>query len=182
MCAIMKSFFNYTVVLLLTIYLPACLSAQKQKPKKYTVSGKVTQTSSYCGGARPDEEMLLEAAKPKPYAAKVFYIRKGNENSMLKEIILKFETDLNGNFTIQLPQGIYSIIQSGQEKAFELSDYPSSEFMQVDGGCLKEWWRKPYYVLGILEKNIKGLKFNFHKRCFNNSDIPCIDYNGPMPP
>jgi hypothetical protein len=52
------------------------LLGQKQNMKEYTVSGKVTQSSAYCGGMRPSEEMLNELTKSKPYTGKIFYVKK----------------------------------------------------------------------------------------------------------
>ncbi|MCC6371738.1 MAG: hypothetical protein IT236_12085, partial [Bacteroidia bacterium] len=46
----------------------------------------------------------------------------------------------------------------------------------------KEWWSKAYFVLEIKDKNIDGLEFNFHHKCFIEGDVPCLNYTGPMPP
>ncbi len=154
----------------------------KKKVALFNISGKVTQTSTYCGGAEPSEEILAEYSKEKPYAGKTFYIRKGNINALNSKIILSFKADENGKFSFQLPPGIYSIIQEAQVKEIKAEDYNKKESLQTDVSCLKNWWFKPYYVLEIKDKDISGLHFKFHHPCFVSGDIPCIQYIGPMPP
>lgn len=159
--------------------------AQVTKSKKeivHTISGKVTQTSSYCGGAMPTEEILQEMSKPVPYAGKVFYVRKGSVNNIKMPIVLSFTVNAKGEFSIDLPPGQYCLIQKEQVKTLNMKNYKSTTDLQIDENCLKEWWAKPYYAFQITDKNITDLKFNFYHACFVNSDIPCIEYVGPMPP
>ena len=159
----------------------ASVSVPDQKIK-FKISGTVNVTTPYCGGAAPSEEIMENSRKPQPYNAKVFYVRKGNINSMKAEIILSFTTNTKGEFVIELPEGTYSIIQKEQTVAFKMKDYKMDKFHIAEESCLKEWWGKPYHVLDIKDKNIEGLIFTFHRQCFVTSDIPCIRYIGPMPP
>src|SRR4051812_11044433 len=108
----MKIRFAITLVILNSVF----LFGQTKHTALLTVSGKVTQTSSYCGGARPSEEMMEQYNKPKPYAGKIFYVRKGKENNK-KAVVLKFISDSAGNFSFQLPAGSYCIIQQEQLKS-----------------------------------------------------------------
>ena len=149
--------------------------------KKITVSGNVTQTYSYCGGARPSQDMLEQLAVPKPYPNKKFLVIKGDKNTAAHEIIVSFSADSAGNFSFQLPPGTYSILTDEQAKPVSAADY-KTQFITVDEQCLKDWWAKPYYLLEVGAANIKDLKFNFYHRCFIASDIPCLQYDGPMPP
>lgn len=156
--------------------------AETTKPKiKYVVSGEVTQSLQYCGGMRPSEEMLAERKTPRPYVNKKFHIRKGNKNSLASPVLLSFTADSNGYFSIDLPAGIYSIIQTEQVKKLDLNKYKSYH-IKVDEQCLKTWWAEPYYVLEIKNENITGLKFHFENRCFIEGDVPCRRYTGPLPP
>lgn len=151
------------------------------KQTKYIVSGKVTQTFTYCGGAMPTQEILDKLATPIPFPKKNFYIRKGNMNTEKAAIIMEFMTDENGNFSLQLAPGIYSIIQEAQAKPLNLKDY-LKENIKVDDDCLKAWWAKPYYLLEIKNDDITELNFTFHHPCFISGEIPCMRYTGPMPP
>lgn len=152
------------------------------KPVRVTVKGKLMQTNSYCGGARPTDEMLAEIQKPTPYAGKVFYVRKGKVNSKKAEVITSFTTDANGEFSFEITPGTYSIIQAKQLKALKPADLKTKGYQVVDAKCMKAWWTKPYYLLEVKTENITIPEWSIHHPCFVSGDIPCISYNGPMPP
>lgn len=158
-------------------------STEKSTPAvaKRTISGKVTQSSQYCGGAEPDPEILQQMNAKQKYAGKKFYIRKDTLNSSKKPIELSFTSDANGNFSFQLPPGTYMILLEEQIKEPDVKKY-NSPSQNVNEKCLTDWWKKPYYVLVIGDKDITGLDFHFYHRCFINTDIPCLSYIGPMPP
>lgn len=149
--------------------------------KTYTVTGSVTQTYSYCGGAAPPKELLDELATPVAYAGKKFYIRAGKTNSTKIKIIKSFTTNSAGEFSFRLSPGTYAIILEEQLHKIKAGSY-KKEYQEIDEKCLQQWWVKPYYVLEVRNKEISQLNFNFHRRCFISNDIPCIMYNGPMPP
>ncbi len=148
--------------------------------KEYSVSGKVEETRSYCGGAKPSPEILKRLQTPTPYAGKKFYIRKGNTNNINEKVILNFTVDSIGNFSFKLPSGIYSIVQEEQLTEIKASNF-KSKTIDVDEKCLTEWWQKPYYLLEVKNENISNLNFSFHKACFVPLDIPCLKYVGPSP-
>ena len=149
--------------------------------KTYTVSGKVTQTSRYCGGARPPEELVKKLAIPVAYPNKKFYIRQGKTNSINAKIIDSFVTGSTGSFSIQLSPGTYSMIVEEQVKEIKPGDY-TKKYEVADSKCLQDWWAKPYYLLEVKDSNIGQLNFVFNHRCYISSDIPCITYNGPLHP
>ena len=147
----------------------------------FTISGKVTQTSSYCGGAAPSPEMLEELARPVIYAGRKFSIRKGSINTLKEPVILSFKSDNKGLFSFQLPPGIYSVILEEQVKELNTAAYQKQN-ISADAACLKAWWKKPYYILEVKDKDINTLNFSFHHPCFIPFDIPCLQYTGPYPP
>jgi hypothetical protein len=153
--------------------------------KKVTVAGTITQTFSYCGGAAPPQFLLEEMATPKPFSKKKLVVIKGDTNTTAHQIILNFISDSLGNFSFQLEPGIYSVILEEQVSPPDVKKY-KTETQTIDESCYKKWWATPYYPLEIpaLDKpaTIKGLNFNFHHRCFISSDVPCLQYDGPMPP
>lgn len=150
--------------------------------KKISVNGKVFITTSYCGGMEPDPAELEKMSKPLPYGGKVFYIRKGNKNDLKSPIIMSFTVNSKGEFNIKLPLETYSIIQKEQVKKIKPNDLKLGKNYQISNDCLNEWWAKPYYLLELKENEVYDLEFNFHRRCFIESDIPCIGYFGPLPP
>ena len=82
--------------------------------KTYTVTGKVTQTYSYCGGAAPPKDLLDEMATPVAFPGKRFYIRPGVTNNSNVKIVKSFTTAEDGSFSIQLAPGIYAVIVEEQ--------------------------------------------------------------------
>ncbi len=154
-------------------------SLVRKSLKIYLISGKVTQTFPYCGGARPTKEILERLATPAVFANKKFYIRRGKINSTTAKIIKSFITDSSGGFSIQLQPGTYSIILEEQLYKIKEEHYKKPN-QRVDIKCLTKWWAKPYYLLKVENNNIADLKFNFQRRCFIDSDIPCIYYTGQL--
>ncbi len=177
-----KSYFIVILLMFLNMSFVACqVIHKKEKPlKTYKVSGKVTQTFAYCGGAAPSQELLDQLAKPVAYAGKKFFIRRGKTNSINAKMIKSFTSGKEGEFSFILSPGTYSIILEEQLNIIKAGDL-TKEFIEVDEKCLKEWWTKPYYLLEVKNKQITDLNFNFFKRCFFSNDIPCSTYNGPQP-
>ncbi len=147
----------------------------------YIISGKVTQTTSYCGGAAPPQELLDRLATPIAYPDKKLYIRKGRTNNIKSNILKTIITDSAGEFSIRLAAGTYVIIQEEQLQEIKAADY-KKEYLQVDEKCLQEWWTKPYYLLEVKKENITNLHFNIQHDCFMETDVPCITYTGPQRP
>lgn len=150
-----------------------------------TISGSIMQTFSYCGGAAPPQFLLEQLAEPKPYSGKKLHVIKGDSNTEGRKIILSFTSDTAGKFSFQLEPGTYSIILDEQFSAPDAKKY-KTQLQNIDEDCYKKWWVKPYYLLEVPATSkpttIKGLNFNFHHRCFISSDVPCLRYEGPMPP
>lgn len=166
----------------ISLFITLSCAGQAKKINYYSVSGYVSLTGSYCGGAAPSEEMLEALSKPYAYIGKVFYVRKGKTNDLKQPIILKFKTDSSGKFSFKLPPGNYCIIQEEQKNSFGKMKYPKASNITVDKTCLFDWWKKPYYILEIKDKAITGLDFKFTKRCFIPGDVPCLTFTGPFPP
>lgn len=178
------------VIIIFTFLFSLSCSGQKKgsnktggvKPVRVTVTGKLMQTNSYCGGIQPSQEILNDLQKPTPYTGKVFYVRKGKVNSTKAEVITSFTVDAKGEFSFQITPGTYSIIQEKQLKPLTRTDLKSTETIQVDSKCMKAWWIKPYYLLEVKTTNIVIPDWSIHHPCFVSGDIPCISYTGPMPP
>ena len=149
--------------------------------KTFTVTGKVTQTFSYCGGAVPPKQVLDKLKAPVAYPEKKFYIRAGSLNNIENKILESFVTDSSGEFSVQLAPGIYSIILEEQLNRIRISDYVTKN-QKADEECLHEWWSRPYYLLEVKDENINQLNFTFHHVCFVSADIPCLQYTGPALP
>jgi hypothetical protein len=158
---------------------------QKKKTTKYLISGLITSTSSYCGGARPSDEMLADIATPRPFPSKTIYIKKGEVNSQKKKIVLVLTTDTNGRFQAKLPLGKYLIVDENKKdlkyynQLLKKYKVETTNFEAVDTVCLKKWYSKPDYVLKIDTAGVINININYHKECYN---LPCTQFRGPYPP
>lgn len=157
----------------------------KKKVKKISVSGMVTGTSSYCGGARPPEFLLEQLRTPSPRPTKKIYIKKGEVNSFNSKVLLELMTDTAGKFRTRLPPGKYLIVDEDKKdmtyynKLLKEHKNKTQNYEAVDTVCLKEWYLKPDYIFEVKNTEVKNISVNYHKVCFN---LPCTYYRGPYPP
>ncbi len=154
--------------------------------KSYQVSGTITYTSNYCGGARPPETLLEQMATPTPYPGKVLHIRKGNTNDLSSLIIKTIVTDSLGKFSLSVEPGNYCIIDDYRKDAsfVDLMLHPADDsYLKVeDPGCLKEWLNICLCSITVTDQNIQDIQINIHRACFRPEGVPCINYTGPLPP
>lgn len=163
---------------------PGGASRSKAKTAgRRTISGKVVQTSDYCGGANPSEEILEFLRKEKPFPNKEVFVRAGNVNA-IKQTILKFTTDAEGNFKISLPPGDYCFIDDSKKDALRVPDFtkenqnlaPSQQYHLTSEECLKQWWETCDKTLKVEKKDLKGVVIKYHRAC----NPPCV-VGGPKP-
>jgi hypothetical protein len=156
----------------------------KKKLKKISVSGTVTSTSNYCGGARPSDEMIAQLATPRPKPNAKIYIKSGEVNSFESKVIRVLKTDANGNFHTKLLPGKYLIVDSTKmdmtyyNMLLKTYKTQTAHYEAIDTICLKEWYMKPNLVFEVAGTEVKGVKVNFHKTCH---DVPCAQFTGPYP-
>ena len=171
------------LILLFTFLLQTGKIFSQQQGKKHAVSGIITHTRSFCGGARPTDEMLEKFNTPQPLAGKKLYIRSGAVNNLKKRIIQTIVSDSTGHFTVYLPAGTYCLIQEPQIKKLNVEPYrkSQSQFITLDEACLKRWWSECLLTFTVGSSGRNDLKINFNAPCFTDG-TPCLEYNGPMPP
>ena len=155
-----------------------------KKSQRIPIYGTVTETRSYCGGARPSAEMLTALATPAPAAQKVIYIKKGEVNSFNSKVLVKVTADENGNFHAKLSPGKYLIVDSTKKDTsyynLLLKTYKSktANYGPIDTKALKKWYLKPDAIFEVSEKETKTISVNFHVNC--DGYIPCAQYRGPF--
>ena len=154
--------------------------------KTYRVSGNITYSSDYCGGAYPSEAMLLQLANPTPYSGKVLFIRRTKTNDLSQPILYTLISDSLGNFSIDLPPGNYCLIDEfRKDRAIFEKVYSkdSTNYLRVpDPQCLDDWFNSCLYGFTVSDYSISTIQINIHRTCFRPEGIPCISYTGPMPP
>jgi hypothetical protein len=146
------------------------------------ISGFISQTSSYCGGARPTEEILEEYNRPKPYVGKTLYVTEGEKNHGGNKVVGKVVANDSGYFVITLPPGVYSLVQEEHLKPLDSESYNAAKLVEADTACLRKWWNAPLAVIRVKNQEVKDVNVNFHHPCFVSGDVPCRRYVGPMPP
>jgi len=150
------------------------------------VKGAVNQTNSYCGGARPPDDLLEELAKPKPLTNYKLYIKK-NTPSIIDAIIMdSIITDQNGRFTLKMPKGNYIFVDSiykdrehyNQMVRLILND--NENYSNLDTNCLLNRFNTPLLDFKITRKNQLLKPIRIHRSCDYNK-IPCVNYKGALP-
>jgi hypothetical protein len=183
MALIFRFFFQVSLALLIFVPLVSCSQkAATSKTVEYKVSGTITQTHAYCGGARPPKELMDNLTKPSPFPGKKVYIRSGTENSLDKPVIRELIADTGGRFSLLLPSGTYCIIQEEQVKTLDTDFFRKklTSYHKLDEACLKQWWSKCLMTFEVGATDKTDLNINFHFPCFTNG-VPCVTYTGPLP-
>lgn len=159
----------------------ACNKKPPSNPSVITVKvrGTLTQTSTFCGGMMPPQEMLDELARPKPFPHKkvfVAIVKKDGERSIPIDSAI---SDENGNFSFSLKPGIvYAVIQ--EYKARPFIPMKSDMYTTWDSACLHSKWKSPDATLVIKQNEEPQVKINVHSDCFYKPE--CGSYHGPTPP
>jgi hypothetical protein len=102
-------------------------------PEKLQISFQITYTREYCGGARPDEEILKEFATEIPYANDIVYLVSADG------IKHRLQTDETGKSFIEIPPGNYKMYFPEKIEA---------ELAGKDPRC-KTWASAPDFELSI---------------------------------
>lgn len=175
-------------VLLLSISLGSCAQRKKMTAgAEITVYGTLTQTSMWCGGARPPEELVKELATPKPLDTYDLYIRK-DTNNLSNPILYKVKTDKNGNFTLKLKAGKYVVVDSKKkDKAtykatLEKYKTETETTGKIDKDCYAQFVATPDFEI-VVPKSAKGsikVSHNYHRTC-DWVGTPCVEYKGALP-
>lgn len=184
---------RYTLILSLFLW-SACSGVNNIKHKDleqqvelYEVTIDVTQTSDYCGGARPTDEILKELNTPKPLSNTKIFIWEGEINDIDKPILYELTTDANGKINKQLPAGDYSVVFSDKKDQSTFNDLlekygePTDDFGAIDKNCLEEYFKKPALTFSISTYSTKKFNINYVNRC-RRASVPCAVFKGPVPP
>lgn len=155
--------------------------------KKHKVTGTVMQTHAYCGGAQPTPERMAEITKARVFPNKKCFIRPGSKNDPTKKPIASFVSDSAGNFSIDLPEGTYCIVDEKKNDRKFYDDIitnhkTKTKFNEAaDVKCLKNWVSMPDLVFTVLKNKENKIEVTYHFPCSWDA-IPCVQYHGPLPP
>ena len=147
----------------------------------FTVTGKVTHSSSYCGGMAPTPEMQARYRKRNPYAGFKLYFRLGSRNDFTYPIVDSVMTDTAGRFAVTLPHGEYTILRKEQLDTNVVLAYENSKYVRINKDCMRKWVDEGLRTVKVFNYT-DSVDFHFSKPCFLPEGIPCLNYVGPYPP
>jgi hypothetical protein len=178
-----------SAIIVLVILVGSCTdkkSVATQNADMLDIVIQLNQTESYCGGARPTEEMLTELSQPKPLAGERLYVRKGSENNIDEPVVASEITDKTGKAIFHLAPGKYCIVRAPKSDNLQTEKWKKellkgNEFYApIDIECLKKWLATPELVIEVGENGPLKFELLINKPCTWNS-IPCAQYIGPLP-
>ncbi|MDG1720879.1 MAG: hypothetical protein P8I31_06465 [Bacteroidia bacterium] len=159
---------KFIFFLITTLFFVSCKSTSIDRSIKFNL----TNTSDYCGGAMPNEDLIDDLNTPKPFNG-VIYIHKDPERKD-KGIAQKFK---NGKASISgLVNGEYLLFEHPAIDIEELEKNDKTENNQPQGIMESECkFMKNFQVLEVvsIDQETKDVSINIHLSC-----DPC---NEPMP-
>jgi hypothetical protein len=168
------------LLVIITISFVACFRQISKKPA-FILNGQVTITYDYCKGTAPTDEEYASYRTPRICANKKLFIRQGSTNDPTKPILAELISDTYGNFSIQLPKGVYCIVdEKKKDKTLFNKIINNHKDNELAKPCLEDWIKTPDAAFTIDNQDIK-ISINYNQPCSWNS-TPCIGYNGPLPP
>ena len=168
------------------LLLAACAGTEvktSSENKPLMVSGKIETSESYCGGAAPPEELLQELQRKKPNSGYKLYIKEGKVNDLKAPIIDSVLTNKDGEFMFNLLPGEYVLLSSNHLNRAVFTRFQDDKYIRInDMDCLETWWQNGMAKLKLDNQPTDTIYFHLKKECFLPLGIPCLAYNGPVPP
>jgi hypothetical protein len=147
----MRTIFLVLIVCFISTSFSAKLNYCNKKGPTYSVSFYATYNGSYCGGARPQQQILDELAKPKNLINTTLKIspigRKGSS--------IKVKTDGNGKCQLKLTEG---------EWAYTLTKDIDKSVLYINKKCSRAI-SKGYGTFKIGQSNHTPFELFFHFDC-----------------
>jgi hypothetical protein len=169
-------------------------SAKKQPkissaiPEKAVIKINLTQTSSYCGGVYPPDELLTELRTPKKLPNQKIVIRQGIANDWNVPIVVDGVSDSNGVVVVELADGTYSLVYENKattayyKQLLQQFGDKSYEEGGIDKKCLEQFMLTPEAVFEVKNgKTATAVIVNLHHGC-PWERTPCLKFDGNLPP
>jgi hypothetical protein len=128
-------------------------SGDASEGKKAVYFGTISYTESYCGGARPPEELLQQLATPKPFASDTLRVK--NVETGTEYLVV---TDEHGHYEMELPAGNYVVHPKFRTTAAGYSP-------NYEANC-KQWRELQLHTLNEVKAGEeKAIDFTVHFPC-----------------
>jgi len=149
------------IMILLLFSVSTYFDVDAQSRKKIKISGDVTFTHIYKGGAAPSDEVLQRCCSPKKYAGKKLYVKKNYYSKVLYTI----QTDSSGRFTACLRAGKHKLYLNN-----EINEAKSEALNSGKGDEQMLWLTEPYYELEVTKNGERHFIIGLRERM--NDEIP----------
>ena len=158
-----------TVFLLSACHHPKSTTKPSNTFTQLTINGKLEQKLTYCGGAKPTQDILDDLKKPKACKNYKLFIKKNDVNHQNMAPIDSVITNDKGEFTFYLPKGDYIILSELQlnQNKFE-SNLGILNLTITDQNLLDNQFKNGLKKFTIDEVNLTDLNILIQKKC----DIP----------
>lgn len=156
--------FSLFVFLTFLLVCGAACKSKKVKSDIVDVKFSFTQTSDYCGGAAPPEDLLKQLAEPIPLKPrKVFFARIFDTEEGSRMNIDEYYID-TAHLTLPFNTGKYTVYLNMEKYLSNASQVTSGKLK-----CYKDWAAQPVGEMTITS-NTKKVKMNLHLTC-----DPCVE-------
>jgi hypothetical protein len=184
---------KFAVFIFLVIILMGCATklkttATELTPEKAIIKINLTQTSSYCGGAYPPDEVMADLQSPKKLPNQKIYIRPGIVNDWNVPLTAEGVSDINGVVVLELLDGTYSLIYENKvnttyyKQLLQQFGQKSMEEGGIDKKCLEEFIHTPEATFEVKNgKTSAPIIVNLHHGC-PWERTPCLPSDGNLPP
>ncbi|MBI5488347.1 MAG: hypothetical protein HY905_13520 [Deltaproteobacteria bacterium] len=148
-----------------------------------TGCGRLTTTSTYCGGPAPSQEMLDALATPRPAGGILLIASPGGVYDPSQPETARLTTDGDGRFTLAAAPGTYCLVvmakadflgPQGDPGAGEAIPVPS--FAPGVGECMDQWARTCDAVVTVGGAPGAAAEFNIAYGCSENPCLPSVPY------
>ena len=143
--------------ILFFLLLPFCLLSQTK------VNVQIMQKRIYCGGARPNPEILAEQEKPQPFALKKLVIVSANGKTCTTT------TNNNGYLKIKLKAGSYKVYEAWR---YNKQTPDGTDKKNFDEACLKQAWEKVDITIDA-QKKTQSIKIDIDE-AYCQHTVPCL--------
>jgi hypothetical protein len=165
-----------SIIVLVIIMFCYLFSKAQDIEKKVNVSGNIKSTHHYCNDVI-NTRIKAKIEKPRPFPHKKLYVKQGDQNDFIKPVIMEFQSDSAGNFSILLPHGKYFIVgenkkdKSCYDNILKMYGKGTRTCSPIDTNCLKKWYQTPDAVIVVGNESVKNITITYDYPC--DCDVPC---------
>jgi len=133
------------------------IGCKSQQVQDRTIKLTVTETSDYCGGAAPNEELMLELLKEKPFTGTIYVHSISDRTDDGQKLVISNGELKQSGFS----EGVYFVYFHPK---FDREDPANAKLGDEKVSCL-EMVSFQHSAKFFITKETKSVNFNVHKMC-----------------